>query len=189
MTRALALLFAVAGALCVGHGAFLPAKALVGQAMLARAWDRTQDGGARARPWPWADTWPVARLYAPAHNVSLTVLAGAQGESLAWGPGHVDGTPLPGHGGNAAIGGHRDTSFRFLKDVTLGQRVVVERADGVRVTYEVTDMAVVDERDARVLAASPGRVLTLITCFPFDTPVPGGPLRYVVRAVESGGIS
>jgi sortase A len=126
----------------------------------------------------------VARLFVPSHDVALTVLRGAQGESLAWGPGHVDGTALPGASGNAAIGGHRDTSFRFLKDVHVGERVVVERADGGRVTYVVTDTAVVDERDTRAIASSPGRVLTLITCFPFDTPVPGGSQRYVVRAIE-----
>jgi sortase A len=175
----------VAGALCIGHAAFLPAKALVGQAMMAHAWMRAQDGEARAKPWPWADTWPVARLSVPAHDVALTVLRGAQGESLAWGPGHVDGTALPGFAGNAAVGGHRDTSFRFLKDVSVGERVVVERPDGEKVTYEVTDAAVMNEKDTRALSSSPGRVLTLITCYPFDTPVPGGPLRYVVRAVEA----
>lgn len=184
--RRAAALLAVIGLACIAHAAFLPAKALVGQAMLARAWMRTQDGDARVRPWPWADTWPVARLHVPAHDVALTVLAGAQGESLAWGPGHVHGTSLPGHSGNAAVGGHRDTSFRFLKDVVPGDDVVVERPDGARVRYRVTDTAVVDERDTRALSSSPGRVLTLITCFPFDTPVPGGPLRYVVRAVALG---
>lgn len=188
--RRLSAALAVAACALIAHGAYLPAKACVGQALLARAWrDARADAGGHGglphnKPWPWADTWPVARLEVPAHDKALTVLAGARGESLAWGPGHVDGTPLPGMPGNAAIGGHRDTSFRFLKDVRLGELVVIERPDGERVQYRVSDVAVVDERDVRALAATPGRALTLVTCFPFDTPVPGGSQRYVVRAVE-----
>lgn len=189
MRGALPVLLAAVGALCVGRAAWLPTKALVGQVLLERAWHAVKNGGERVRPWPWADTWPVARLEAPEHDVTLIVLRGAQGESLAWGPGHVDGTAQPGRPGNAALGGHRDTSFRFLRDVIRGEHFVVERADGVRVVYEVTDTAIVDQSDTRALAPSSGQMLTLVTCYPFDTPIPGGPLRYVVRAQASSTAS
>ncbi len=43
----------------------------------------------------------------------------------------------------------------------------------------------VDEHDASVLRPAPGDVLTLVTCYPFDAVVPGGPLRFVVRAVRA----
>jgi sortase A len=43
-------------------------------------------------------------------------------------------------------------------------------------------MRIVDRRDTSVLTTSPGPTLTLITCYPFDAVVPGGPLRYVVVA-------
>jgi hypothetical protein len=59
----------------------------------------TLSGGETVKPWPWADTWPIARLSAPRHGVDLFVLAGATGRTLAFGPGHVDGTARPGRPG------------------------------------------------------------------------------------------
>jgi sortase A len=120
----------------------------------------------------------VARLLSPTHDVDLYVLAGASGSSLAFGPGHVDGTALPGESGNAAVGGHRDTSFAFLEAVQLGEILEVETPRGERVRYQVVETAIVDESDTRALQGSPGRALTLITCWP------GGSDRYVVRALE-----
>jgi sortase A len=166
------------------HGLFLPAKAKLGQLLLLRAWHASANSNADAHPWPWADTWPVARLSSSAHDVSFIVLAGAHGEALAWGPGHVSGTALPGQHGNAVIGGHRDTSFRFLKNVGLGDDLEIERPDGVKVSYQVRSVAVVDHRDPRPLMRTGDNVLTLITCFPFDDPRPNPTERYVVHAVE-----
>jgi len=37
-------------------------KAEVAQHLLQRAWSRTRAGDRSSKPWPWADTWPVARL-------------------------------------------------------------------------------------------------------------------------------
>ena len=38
----------------------------------------------------------MARLSVPRLGLERHVLAGAHGRSLAFGPGHLDGTPLPG---------------------------------------------------------------------------------------------
>ena len=56
------------------------------------------------------------------------VLAGASGRTLAFGPGHVDGTPLPGEHGNAVVSGHRDTHFAFLRDLRCGDVLEVQTA-------------------------------------------------------------
>jgi sortase A len=175
------------GLALMAHALWIPAKAELAQALMQRAWTRTQKSahaGPPQRPWPWADTWPVARLRSEVHGVDLFVLAGAQGSSLAFGPGHVDGTALPGLPGNAAVGGHRDTSFAFLEGVQLGDVLEVETARGERVRYQVVETAIVDERDTRALQDEPGRALTLITCWPFHALHPGGSDRYVVRALE-----
>jgi len=82
-----------------GHGAWIHAKAQLAQYLLQRAWTRTLEGERDARPWPWADTWPVARLRVPAHGVDLIVLDGVSGRTLAFAPGH--GGPLPGMPGTA----------------------------------------------------------------------------------------
>jgi sortase A len=69
----------------------------------------------------------VARLVVPSEDVEMIVLAGASGRTLAFGPGHLKGTPLPGQAGNAVISGHRDTHFAFLARLHLADEVDVER--------------------------------------------------------------
>jgi sortase A len=103
---------------------------------------------------------------------------------MAFGPGHLDGTPEPGAAGNSIIGGHRDTSLAFLERVAVGERLVVETMDGARITYRVTGHRVVDASRPWPSPEVPERRLTLVTCYPFDAIVPGGPLRYLVFAEE-----
>ena len=178
----IAAALALAGVLQFGQGAYIHAKAQLAQILLERAWQRTLAGEAAVKPWPWADTWPVARLIAPAQGADLLVLAGASGRSIAFGPGHLDGTPLPGRPGNSVIGGHRDTHLAFLRHVRRGETLTVERADGARTDYRVTDLDVLDRRDTWVTKNEGPSRLTLITCWPFDALRAGGPQRYVVIA-------
>lgn len=178
----IATALAVAGVFQFGQGAYIHAKAQFAQVLLEHAWRRTLAGETAVKPWPWADTWPVARLIAPAQRADLLVLAGANGRSIAFGPGHVDGTPLPGSAGNSVIGGHRDTHLAFLREVKRGETFTVERADGVRTDYRVTDLDVLDKRDTWVTKNEGPSRLTLITCWPFDALRVGGPQRYVVIA-------
>jgi sortase A len=110
------------------------------------------------------------------------VLAGASGRTLAFGPGHLDGTAAPGRAGHTVLSGHRDTHFRFLEDLAPGSELRVQRPDGGWQSYRVVETRVIDTRRAR-LAPGDGRpALTLVTCYPFDAVVPGGPLRYLVFA-------
>lgn len=167
----------------LGQGSTIQAKAWLAQVLIKQAWARTLEGEQHAKPWPWADTWPVARITVPGRDIERFVLAGANGRSIAFGPGHVFGTPLPGEAGNSVIGAHRDTHFAFLRDVRPGEEVVVEKSvSGIR-RYRVTGSEIVDKRETRVLAQRLGESrLTLITCYPFDALRAGGPLRYVVTA-------
>lgn len=181
-----ALVLALAGVAVGARAAWIPAKAGLAQVLLHHAWERARAGEARPAPWPWADTWPVARLSAPARGRTVYVLAGASGRTLAFGPAHVPGTARPGTVGNSALAGHRDTHFAFLKDLEPSDELVLETADGSRHRYRVRDARVVHESDTRVLKPEPARVLTLITCHPFDAVIPGGAMRYVVRAVGEG---
>src|SRR4029078_10534235 len=100
-------LLAVTGALLFGQGAYIFAKAKVAQVLLHASWARSQATGLPVRPWPWADTYPVARLSAPSQKADLLILSGASGRSLAFGPGHLDGSPPPGASGNSVVLGHR----------------------------------------------------------------------------------
>jgi sortase A len=123
----------------------------------------------------------VARLLSPEHDVDLIVLEGATGSSTAFGPGHILGTAPPGLAGNVALAGHRDTHFRFLMQLELGQPLWLELPDGTARRFRVQSLRVVDQTDTSALEET-GHWLTLVTCYPFDAALPRGPLRYVVQA-------
>lgn len=181
--RAAAALLAAAGLLVGGQGAWVHAKAALAQWLLADAWRQTLTSGLPAPPWPWADTWPVARLAVPSHAVDLLVLAGDSGRTLAFGPGHTTASALPGEPGTTLISAHRDTHFGFLRALEQGDPVLLETPRG-RFRYRVVRHRVVDARRYRV-GDRDGR-LVLVTCYPFDSWVPGGPLRYLVEAQRDG---
>lgn len=182
MLRLLPLLLFVAGMSQFAIGAWIPAKAALAQVLLERAWQNTNKRGERVRPWPWADTWPVARITLPRLGASWIVLSGASGRTLAFGPGHTDGSALPGEAGAAIVSGHRDSHFASLRALRIADEIVVERPDGARVHYRVDDLVVADSRSARLRDPGIGRSLLLVTCWPFDAATSGGPLRYVASA-------
>lgn len=179
---ALLVLLTGAGMACFGNGIYIYAKAELAQALLHAAWTQTQASGVPVKPWPWADTHPVARLVAPAQDADLLVLSGASGRTLAFGPGHLDGSANPGDPGNSVIIAHRDTHFRFLQRVATGDPMVVEARNGTRRHFRVRRTYVVDYRALDIPRDASVPTLTLVTCFPFDAISPGGPLRYVVVA-------
>ena len=166
----------------LGQGAYIPAKAWLAQELMQRAWQRAGHQEGRQVPWPWADTWPVARLKANSGDIDLIVLAGGSGRTLAFGPGHLGASALPGDKGNSVIAGHRDTHFSFLREIEMGDTLVIERFSGRKHLYKVTGIDVVDSRRGSLLLDTDLAILTLVTCYPFDAEEAGGPMRYVVTA-------
>lgn len=166
----------------LGQGAYIPAKAWFAQELMQRAWTRAADDDDVQAPWPWADTWPVARLSAKSGEVDLIVLAGGSGRTLAFGPGHLSASALPGESGNSVIAGHRDTHFNFLRDIEMGESVLIERISGRKHLFKVIGIDVIDSRRGSLLLDTDAPVLSLVTCYPFDQNEAGGPLRYVVTA-------
>lgn len=175
-------LLALAGLWYLGQGVYIHAKAEFAQHLMRTSWKKTLAGAIQVKPWPWADTWPVARLEVPRLNVDQFVLAGASGRTLAFGPGHLSGSPLPGEQGNTVFSGHRDTHFKFLQHLQLGDEIIITAASGVQSRYEIVDTSVVNYQDTRVTMSSDDRKLTLVTCYPFRSINPGGDKRYVVTA-------
>ncbi|WP_456447756.1 class GN sortase [Thiolapillus sp.] len=187
MRKALLAGLLLVSTLAFGQGVWIHAKALLAQYLIADAWQQRLQGEEKAKPWSWADTWPVARLEAPALGIRQYVLAGATGRTLAFGPGQVPGSAIPGYEGNSVISGHRDTHFRWLRGLKKGDELRLQRPDGRLRRYRVQGTAVVDEKDTRILRQDGRTVLHLVTCYPFDALVPGGPLRYVVTAAPVAG--
>ncbi|MDX1634810.1 MAG: class GN sortase [Marinobacter sp.] len=165
-------------------GLWIPLKAIMAQELLTLAWAESQARQQPARPWPWADTWPVARLQLAADSEPLIVLDGVHGESLAFGPGR-----LPGTGRAVVIAGHRDTHFQALQALSIGAPLRYQDSQGQWRHYEVVAIRVVDSRreGLRPEQLAPEHLL-LVTCYPFDSLDSNGPLRYLVEARPVGPV-
>jgi len=179
---AAALMLLTLAAWQLGAAGYIHVKALLAQALLELAWQRTLAGEPNVRPWPWADMQPVARLRASAQERDLIVLDGASGRSLAFGPAHVPGSALPGDPGASVIAGHRDTHFQFLRELRRGDPLEIQRADGITLRYEVSELRIVDSRTTRIALDGGVNSLKLVTCYPFAAVPPGAPLRFEVTA-------
>lgn len=164
-----------------GNAGYIHAKATLAQVLVQAAWERSLAQGRISKPWPWADTWPVAVLEVPRLRRRQVVLAGASGRSLAFGPALSPAAKQPGEVGRVVVSGHRDTHFAFLRELAVGDRIWLSDAHG-RHAYEVTGFEVADSRRARLATQADDARLVLVTCWPFDAVAPGGPLRYVVEA-------
>lgn len=179
-------LLCLAGALvCVVQAGWIHAKAALAQVLLERAWTASLSDGQPHAPWPWADTWPVARLRAPRLDREQFVLAGDDGRALAFGPGWAQASAAPGQPGTTVISGHRDTHFAWLAQLRSGDTIELDGGEGPR-RYIVTGSRVADSSHERIAVDHHDDALLLVTCWPFDAVVPGGPLRYVVTATPSG---
>ncbi len=113
-------------------------------------------------------------------HFEVIVRHGASDQALAEGLGWIPGTAQPGQHGNVGIAGHRDTFFRELQDVHVGDEVTLSTAAGDR-HYQVQETRIVEPDELAVLAATREDYLTLVTCFPFRFVGPA-PQRFIVRA-------
>jgi sortase A len=177
----LPLLLAIAGLILFGQGAYIHAKALLAQVLLERAFTETIATGRDTKPWSWADTWPVARIEVKRIGASAIVLAGSSGQALAFGPGHVELTANAGERGVAVYSAHRDTHFRFLKEVKVGDEIEVIRRDGKVFRYRADSHSVVRFDQFGIDPLGSGYELVLSTCWPFEAITPG-PDRYILHA-------
>jgi sortase A len=180
--RVFALLILSIGLCFLVSGSWIQIKAVVAQELLERSWQQTLNNGAPVQPWPWADHWPVAQLKFPRTKSELIVLSGDSGSSLAFAPGWNTKSAKLGEQGVTVISGHRDTHFKILEDTEIGDLIEVVTPQGETVKYQIKTIEVVDSRVATIKTEQSGQVLVLVTCYPFDAVVAGGPLRYVVTA-------
>ena len=174
-------LLLAAGGMLICDGMWLKAKAMLAQFLLRDAWEETIRTGVAVKPWPWADSWPVARLWVPRLAIDRIVLEGDSGEVLAFGPGHISASATPGARGNCVLTGHRDTSFTFLRHLIPGDTLTVEGTDGRRTVFTVT-ASQIEHRSNLYFEEADSPWLTLVTCYPFDAVRPGTDQRYVVFA-------
>jgi sortase A len=127
---------------------------------------------------------PLARISIPRLGLSEVALDSGSGQVLAFGPTFLPTAAQPGADGTAVAAAHRDTHFRGLDGVRIGDAIVVEGIDGRSTTYRVDSLQVT--RWDR-FAVSPDRStprLALVTCYPFGATT-HGPLRFIVQATKA----
>ena len=141
---------------------------------------------------PWSGS-TLGRLEVPRLGLSTIVIEGDDEYSLLVGAGHLPETPLPWNDGNSVLAGHRDTDFRPLRNIQVGDTIRFHTAD-IAVDYTVRETEIVEPTDVTALKATDVPTLTLITCYPFSYigPAPNAsssgpsaqPGHYALRAVR-----
>jgi sortase A len=127
----------------------------------------------------------VGRLEIPRLKLSTVIREGDDPRTLRLAVGHLPDTAWPGHPGNAALAGHRDTFFRKLRHIEPQDEILVTTSGGVY-RYMVESTRIVTPDNVSVLESSNDSVLTLVTCYPFFF-VGNAPERFIVRALLAKG--
>ncbi|WP_371378052.1 class GN sortase [Thalassotalea aquiviva] len=156
------------------------AKASIAQVLLARSWHH-HDSGHLTKPWPWADTWAVAKIEFPSLKQEHIVLSNDSGHALAFGPGLNGLSSKVGQSGNIIIGGHRDTHFSILQYLNPQEEIILRSKNNKVIHYQVSDIKVVDTRKDTIYRNSEDKLI-LVTCYPFEQSSQPH-LRYVVEAL------
>lgn len=128
---------------------------------------------------------PIARVRVPRLDLSAVVAEGTSPEVLRRAVGHLEDSAPPGGDGNVVLAAHRDSYFRPLEEIRMGDFVRLESPAG-DATYRVEWVRVVEPSDLEVTADAGYPALTLVTCYPFRYIGPA-PLRLVVRARRTAG--
>jgi sortase A len=125
---------------------------------------------------------PIGTLEITRVGLSGVVVEGDSDAVLDRAIGHLPDTPLPWKPGNSALAAHRDTIFRPLRSVRLGDVLRLKTPHG-DFDYRVRETLIVKPEDVWVLDPTPVTTLTLISCWPFDY-IGHAPERFIVRAEQ-----
>lgn len=175
------LALAALGLALIGQGAIIPAKAWLAQILLERAFAQSLAAREPVRAWPWADAVPVAKIRVPRLGVEEIVLSGGSGEAMAFGPTLLPASGRLGERGTAVFAAHRDTHFRFMKDVRPGDLIEVEEINGRTTRYHAGEGIVVRYNGYGIDRHATTPSIAMVTCWPLGA-TEHGPLRYVIRA-------
>jgi sortase A len=123
---------------------------------------------------------PLAVLRIERLRIETPVFNGTDEPTLNRGAGRIIGTGVLGEGGNIGISAHRDGFFRSLKDVRLGDSIVLELGGGKTETYVVDEIQIVTPENVEVLRPRAAPSVTLVTCYPFYF-IGSAPKRFIVQ--------
>jgi len=180
--RGASYFFLAIGLLALGYAGFVFVDAHFYQALEMK---KFAPPGLLHEPHMLLDGEVIGKIEVPRLGLNVMVVQGGSPANLRRAVAHLSKSALPGEWGNVALAGHRDTFFRPLRDIRLGD--AIQFTTSVRsFQYVVESIEVVARTDVRVLQPSTGHDLTLLTCYPFYYVGPA-PQRFVVRAREVDG--
>jgi sortase A len=171
--------FLAIGLLALGYAAYVVVDAHAYQAYEQLKFENVTS---KEPPPPLVEGGVIGEIQVPRLQLKAIVVQGDSHTILRRAVGHIPETALPGTPGNVVLAGHRDTFFRPLRNIRLGDAITLKTPNGA-FQYLVESTEVVPATAVEVLNATTSHTLTLITCFPFNYIGPA-PNRYVVRARE-----
>jgi len=176
--------FLILGAITLSYVGYALLDARLHQANQARQFDQALKGANIARGHSQGgavrEGTALGRIEISKIGLSVMILEGTSDQTLQRAVGHIEGTSLPGQSGNVAVAGHRDTFFRGLRTIRLGDEITLTTLRGShRYLVDLTKVVAPEEMD--VLDAVAEDILTLVTCYPFNF-VGSAPQRFIVRA-------
>ncbi|SMQ83298.1 sortase A [Bacillus sp. OV166] len=123
----------------------------------------------------------VGLLAIPKIKAELAIIEGTDPDDLEKGVGHYKGAYYPGDQGQIVLSGHRDTVFRKLGELEIGDSLKMEMPYG-SYTYEIIDTKIVKSDDTSIITLQHNKEeLILTTCYPFSY-IGNAPKRYIIYA-------
>lgn len=189
LRQSVQILLAATGIFALAYCAGDIVKARFFQSSESTRFNAALEGGVKAPPViansPPHDGTVLGQLSIPRLELAVMVVEGVEQGDLKRAVGHIPGTALPGEKGNLALAGHRDTFFRPLRLIRLGDTITLRTLATVY-RYRVVATKVVEPDDVGVLDPDGSDTLTLVTCFPFYYVGPA-PKRFIIKADRLSG--
>lgn len=176
-----ALLFFVGSLLCI-HATWLPAKGWLSQKLINYSWHQSIDLQQKIKPWPWADTHPIAELSFKRLNKNLVVLNGGDPTTLAFSAGAIAPFNQIFSAQPFVVAGHKDSHFSFLEEIMMKDIISLADQYGRSQLYQVESIDIVDASSGELPVLANDSQLILITCYPFTAINNNSNERYVITA-------
>lgn len=124
----------------------------------------------------------VGVLEIPKIDGLLPIIEGTDEDELDKGVGHYKSTVYPSQNDQILLSGHRDTVFRRMGELEIGDILTVQLPYG-DFSYKIVETKIVSADDTTIIGSTaPDEVLTVSTCYPFNF-VGSAPDRYVINAL------
>lgn len=113
-------------------------------------------------------------------EANLPIVEGTNEDDLKKGVGHYKGTAYPLEEDQIMLSGHRDTVFRRMGELEIGDILTVRMPYG-DFDYEIVNTKIVSADDRTIIVPHDEETLTVSTCYPFRY-IGNAPDRYIIDA-------